>query len=179
MKYYAGIGSQITPKDILCDMEMLAVHAAKHNWCLRSGGSHGADMAFETGCIRAGGTKEIFLPWIRFNKNTSPYYISSDEATDLAMILHPKWKMLTTEVQLLITRNVHQIVGQDMKSPVELVICWTPDGTESSSDYSSATSEIGFAIDVANFFKIPVFNLYNPQQFAPALELLTSTQETI
>lgn len=175
MNYYAGIGSRKTPDNVLLDMEMLAAQAAKHSWCLRSGGADGADMAFEKGCDRFGGSKEIFLPWIRFNKNTSPNYTSSDAAQDLAMILHPRWKQLTTQAQLLITRNVHQIVGQDMKTPARFVVCWTPDGCESENTYTSKSGGTGFAILVADFYNIPVVNLYHPGRFAEALQVLTTS----
>ena len=26
-------------------------------------------------------------------------------------------------------RNVHQVLGADLKTPVKMIICWTPDGS--------------------------------------------------
>lgn len=43
-KYYAGIGSRSTPKDILKLFESLGRYLATCNFILRSGGADGADM---------------------------------------------------------------------------------------------------------------------------------------
>ena len=49
------------------------------------------------------------------------------------------------------SRNCHQILGYDLKSPVDCVICWTPNGRIQGG---TAT-----AIKVANKYNVPVFNL--------------------
>jgi predicted Rossmann fold nucleotide-binding protein DprA/Smf involved in DNA uptake len=44
-KYYAGIGSRETPKDICDIMTQLAIKLANNGWVLRSGGAKGADRS--------------------------------------------------------------------------------------------------------------------------------------
>jgi predicted Rossmann fold nucleotide-binding protein DprA/Smf involved in DNA uptake len=49
MKYYAGIGSRETPKEICNKMTEIASLLEKQDFVLRSGGANGADSAFEKG----------------------------------------------------------------------------------------------------------------------------------
>lgn len=46
MKYYTGIGSRQTPKDILKLMEDIAFKLAQKGYILRSGAAGGADTAW-------------------------------------------------------------------------------------------------------------------------------------
>lgn len=151
MKKYAGIGSRKTPQDVLEKMSKIAEHLAKHNWLLRSGGAEGADLAFEIGCDKAQGKKEIFLPWRGFNKSASILYTQSNDALILASTIHPAWNYLSYGAKKLHARNTHQVLGQDLKDPVDVVICWTPNGKE--------TGGTATAIKLAKQYKIKVINL--------------------
>jgi len=129
---YAGIGSRRTPADVLSVMESIGEQLARAGWTLRSGAADGADSAFERGCDRANGKKEIFLPWPGFNGSTSPLNRPSQAALALAADHHPAWHMCSRAATLLHARNMHQILGIDLKTPVDMVICWSPGhgGTE-------------------------------------------------
>ena len=59
-------------------------------------------------------------------------------------------------------RNSHQILGWDLRSPVDLVVAWTPDGAENEKERSHATGGTGQTIALASRWKIPVFNLARP-----------------
>ena len=48
-KFYTGIGSRQTPKDILNLIEDVAFKLASKGYILRSGAAKGADTAFEDG----------------------------------------------------------------------------------------------------------------------------------
>lgn len=85
MKYYTGIGSRSTPKDILNIMVKLSAKLNKEGYILRSGGADGADLAFE----QASTNKEIYLPWKGFNNNPSHLYEQSAEAFIVAKEFHP------------------------------------------------------------------------------------------
>ena len=69
-KYYTGVGSRETPKDVLDLMEKIAYKLSKKGWILRSGGAEGADSAFFQGCEKYSSTPiaEIYIPWNGFNK---------------------------------------------------------------------------------------------------------------
>lgn len=128
MRKYAGIGSRQTPVEILEDMRRLGRDLAENGWVLRSGGADGADSAFEAGCDLMKGSKEIFLPWMGFNGNESPLFNPSVNAAYIASTLHPAWDKLSYGAQKLHARNCHQILGEHLDDPVDIVICWTPGG---------------------------------------------------
>ena len=60
-------------------------------------------------------------------------------------------------------RNVYQVLGKDLNTPSEFVICWTPDGAETANERSIKTGGTGFAIALADSLGIPVYNLANPE----------------
>jgi predicted Rossmann fold nucleotide-binding protein DprA/Smf involved in DNA uptake len=59
--YFGGIGSRETPENVLKIMTQLGYSLAKKDFILRSGGANGADLAFENGCDKANGKKEIII----------------------------------------------------------------------------------------------------------------------
>jgi hypothetical protein len=151
--FYAGIGSRDTPDEIQGFMNSIGEFLAKKNLILRSGGARGADTAFEEGCDSVQGEKHIYLPWIGFNGHTSPLHIITISALELAQTYHPHWGYLRDPEKRLMARNGYQILGADLKTPVEFVICWTKAG--------KITGGTGQALRIACDRKIPVWNLAN------------------
>lgn len=127
-RIYAGIGSRQTPESVLVQMRDAARHLASAGWVLRSGGAEGADTAFEHGCDSVCGEKEIFLPWRGFNGNRSRLCTAPPEAFHLAARTHPAWDRCSLGARKLHARNVLQVLGMDLSSPVEMVLCWTKGG---------------------------------------------------
>lgn len=165
MIYYTGIGSRETPDNIMDEMSRLASHFASRGWTLRSGGADGADTAFEWGC-RGGrqkdgsvGAMEIFLPWKRFNNNTSDLFDIPDAAYEITKQYHPAWERLTTPVRKLMARNAQQVLGKNLDSPSTFVVCWTPDGCTNHETRNQKTGGTGQAISIASESGIPVINL--------------------
>ena len=169
---YAGIGSRNTPPSVIQDMRLFAYHAAKKGWVLRSGGAPGADSAFEQGCDNANGMKEIFIPFADFNYRKSTLYPPSPEAHNLAKTIHPVYNRLSIRSKALIARNMHQILGADLDTPVDCVVCWTSDGCESFLTYDRNTGGTGSAIALASLHGIPVFNINTNDRFIDAVEFL-------
>lgn len=161
---YAGIGSRNTPDHILQVMQEIGRQLAPR-WTLRSGHADGADMAFEMGCVEAGGKKEIFIPWKGFNKAIGPEYICktpSDYELGVASNFHPNWAACSPAARLLHTRNLYQIAGANLDEPVQMVICWTPN--------ASASGGTGQAIRIARFLNIPVFDLADESCWEPLVK---------
>ena len=73
------------------------------------------------------------------------------ETERIASEVHPAWDRCNEWARGMHSRNCHQILGYDLQSPVEAVICWTPDGKIQGG---TAT-----AIRIAMKYDIPVFNL--------------------
>lgn len=159
---YAGIGSRKTPEPVLKYMRRLAYRLAELGFLLRSGAASGADTAFEDGCFAANGQSEIWLPWKNFNNHLDTIYKPNREHFHIAKRIHPAWENLARGPRALHSRNIGQILGLDLVSPVDFVVCWTPDGCICSQDRKSTTGGTGTAIAVASDHGIPVFNLANP-----------------
>mgnify|MGYP006300149597 FL=1 len=163
--YYAGIGSHNTPSEILNIMEELAYELGKRNYILRSGASPGADFAFEKGALKANANCEIYLPWENFMKREGEVYIDTeqlnnyDKAKVIAKSHHYSFEELSNKSKKLIIRDTYQVLGKNLNTPSEFVICWTPDGCITDRDRTERTGGTGQAISIASKFKIPIFNL--------------------
>lgn len=146
-EFYTGVGSRKTPKSILKEMTDLA-RTLDPFYRLRSGHADGADIAFEKGARRP----EIWLPYPNFNGSNAEYFPCS-EASYIARQYVPKWTSLSQAVQLLFSRNVHQVLGADLKTPSKFLVCWTPDGKE--------VGGTRIALFVARDKGVPIRNLFN------------------
>ena len=124
MRFYAGIGSRHTPKHILQLMTYAAQRLDRVGWTLRSGGAAGADSAFAVGAK----TKEVYLPWPGYNELRSQYSTPTTNAIDMASDYHPNWLACSQGARKLHGRNCHIVLGQNLDTPVDMIICWTPQG---------------------------------------------------
>ena len=157
-KSYAGIGDSKTPDHVQSEMRDIAIELNKKNYILRTSGVSIPDSCFE----EHSDDTEIYLPWKDFNNSTSKIYKYPKECRTIAAIFNNRhWENLSFSVQAMLVRNVCIILGQDLKSPIHFLICWTPDGIENISEKTSRTGFISHPISIANAAKIPVFNLFN------------------
>jgi len=132
-------------------MTEIASRLSNLGYTLYSGGADGADHAFEIGTSN----KLIFLPWDGFcGKNVdSNQYIVPPFNGDLVNKYHPRASKLKPGALRLMSRNSYQVLGPDLRSPVDFILCWTKDG--------KASGGTGQAIRIANSIGIPVFNMKN------------------
>lgn len=154
MKYYTGIGSRETPEDIQRLMSKLAFKLTYQKYILRSGGAEGADLAFKTGAKLSSvlqHSTDIYLPWKGFNKNDSQLCIITKEAYEMAETIHPAWNKLSKGGKRLHARNCYQVLGEDLNTPSEFLICWTKNGAEIGGSRT--------AIVLAKKWDIPIYNL--------------------
>ncbi|WP_083386255.1 DUF4326 domain-containing protein [Acidithiobacillus ferrivorans] len=159
---YAGIGSRNTPMDMLQQMQLIASWLESRGYRLLSGGAAGADTAFEMG---AGSNKEIYLPWPGFNEHTGAGVIDlpTAEARRVAALVHPAGDKMGDKVLAFMARNSHQVLGANLRSPVDFVLCWTADGCETEVRRTRATGGTGQAIALADRWGVPVINLIHGQ----------------
>lgn len=149
-KAYAGIGSRDTPKEVLELMFHLGEWLANKGYTLRSGHAQGADISFESGCIKACGAKEIYIPWQGFNHSTSNFFRISNAAYDIAKKYHPAWDRCSKYAKDLMARNSYQVLGIDLNSPCKFIICYTDKGK-----LIGGTAQ---ALRIAMAYNIPIFN---------------------
>lgn len=157
MFIYAGIGSRKTPPIALQQMKTIGRELAA-TWHLRSGYADGADQAFFFGAMEGKGTATNFIPWEGFNGapgNDERFVVGySPEAMNIAKQFHPNWDACSSAVKLLHMRNVFQIAGLDLNTPVDMVVCWTKDGKRGGGT--------GQALRIAEYLKIPIFDIAVP-----------------
>lgn len=158
-RFYTGVGSRETPKEVLEVMQSVASILALDGWILRSGGAGGADNAFEVGADKVGGLKEIYLPWEGFSDlrsdNDSFFTTGGDEGSSLiASKIHPAWGRLSQGAKRLHSRNANQVLGRDLKTPSRYVLCYAPLDKKGEPKGGTRSS-----IKIAEEWGIPVFNL--------------------
>ena len=167
---YAGIGSRKsgeaccpdTGKPILQCMKEIAQYLEAKGYILNSGGAIGADQAFESG-VRSQLKKQIF-----FASDATPL------TRAIAKELHPAPQVLKGYPLDLMARNTYQIFGRNLDTPVDFVLCWTPDGCQSHTSRTRATGGTGQAIDMASRTGIPIINMANKGWRQKLVSLLMS-----
>lgn len=149
----AGIGSRETPQDILVEMQKIGMWCFFDKHWVRSGHADGADWAFERGaqdqCI-------AYLPWDGFNKhlesNAHLRVVKPNCHTiKITKEFHPAFDKLSYGALCLMCRNVCQVLGQSLDSPVDAVVCWTKDG--------EASGGTGQAMRIADSRGIKILNM--------------------
>lgn len=171
---YAGIGARDTPAGVLEAIEEIAARMARLGWALRTGMSPGADQAFFRGACAANGRAELYLPWPGFEEDAR-YAVSgvrvlgrpAPAAYELASRYHPAWRALDSDERDLRARDVHQVLGEHLAEPAEVVICWTADGSLDGS--TARAGGTGQALRVAHDHGIPVLNLAHAEHLEQAM----------
>lgn len=164
--FYTGIGSRETPLEYMALMTQLARRLSSEGWILRSGGAPGADTAFEDGAPQA--TRAIYLPWSGFNgrqQGIVPEKFSNwQRAQEIAARHHPAWDRLTRGPRSLMSRNVYQLLGDDLNSRSRMVICWAPNPKfDSKGRVIDTKGGTGLAVRLAAENEVPVYHLAVPE----------------
>ena len=93
------------------------------------------------------------------NKNRS-IVMNQELLEDIEQItasIHPAWHNCNEWARGMHMRNVHQILGYDLNSPVDAVVTWVKEDAYGNPKGGTAT-----AIKLAREYGIPVFNLNTP-----------------
>lgn len=161
--FYSGVGSRKTPQKVCDKMRLAASYLEKLGFILRSGGAIGADRAFESGVVNPR-MKQIFL-----------HDDVCQDAIYIAKQIHPNWNACSDVAKRLHARNVYQVLGRNLDSPVEFVLCWTPDGSDGSFS-SIVTGGTRTAIVLAYQRDVPVYNLakFDKDVFFDHIKTLTN-----
>lgn len=167
MKFYTGVGSRETPGAVIDLMQAAAYKLAQMGWILRSGAAEGADQAFEAGCDRAEGGKEIFIAWNGFcgRQQGADGVVPLIECAErrsytLAEEIHPAWQHLKPGAKALHARNCFQVLGKDLATPSKFVIAYATLDKHGEPKGGTRT-----AIKLAEKHGVRVFNLYNEEHF--------------
>lgn len=140
---YAGIGARKTPNEFLSYMKEASMYlAVAKNYTLHSGGADGADTVFASGVNNNHYKLKIY--------RASDATYASPRAIGVAMLHHPKWFGLSPYVKDLMVRNVMILLGPELDSPVDFILCWTQNGEKIGGT--------GHSLRIAAAYEIPVWN---------------------
>lgn len=149
----AGIGSRKISKTICAEMVKIGTWCNINNVTVFSGHANGSDYSFERGaqdkCI-------AYLPWPGFNshlKSIATLVVPefTPEAMALAEKYHPAWGRLSAGAKKLIARDGFQVLGPDLKTPVNAVVCFTDKGLVKGGT--------GQALRIAKDYGISILNM--------------------
>lgn len=153
----------------------VAYRCAELGHIMRSGGASGADVIAEyayrdaiSDCKAEPEQVEIFIPWRNFQATQGMHnplhhlhVIPSDpvliqRANEMVYNTHPNPRALSQGALKLHSRNMNQVFGLDLNTPIDACICWTPNGNKQGGTAS--------AITLCENNNIPVFNLGTPNK---------------
>lgn len=155
--FYAGVGSRRVTEDAGRVQKAIARRLNQSGYWLFSGEASGSDANF----TEASGDHFTTFVTHHGSKGIPMVYPILPLAEEMASKNHPVWNKLDTYARKLMSRNVHQVFGPWLNTPVEFVCCWTPDGCESHETRTRNTGGTGLAISVASKASIPVVNTFN------------------
>ena len=187
MNYFTVIGSRgIRATDIA---DFIKAAQSIHNTgkaLFRSGHAMGCDYLAEIALALNGASfdekHEIYLPHEGFNRgdpNLNPWHIDAsqlpnyEEATTMTREAVPFFPKLTDFARRAYIRNTYQVLGQDLRSPSQAVVCWAEWRDEQHRWVKGGTAS---AVNMARLHNVPVINLIDGQ---PAFDVLSSILEDL
>lgn len=170
-KFYTGVGSRNTPENITDLMSNIAVVLYGADYTLRSGRADGSDYAFQRGAEYQHKQKamisstrlkqEIYVPNKRFNVKYGRLgeldpseWDNYEEAEDLMFSIHPKGQFLRGFAREAHIRNMYQVLGRDLNTPSEFLICYAE-----TDRFGNALGGTASAWKLATRYNIPCYNL--------------------
>jgi len=168
-KYYTGVGSRKTPKEICDLMTKIASELEKQGYILRSGGAAGSDFAYQKGVHKLE-NKQIFIPWKNFGYGISLEDLIPEkvqDAMELVSIIHPNPKALTDAGWKLHARNVFEVLGSTLKEPSKFLICYAKIDKDGNPLHGTRTAWM-----VAKLHEIPCFNLFIKADYDRVIKML-------
>ena len=104
------------------------------------------------------------------------YFLAKDctaEAMKISAKYHPKWHLCSDFAKKLHGRNAFQVLGADLKTPSNFLICWTVDACQTHADRTIETGGTGTARSAfADNYNVKIGNLANPVALKKVLNWL-------
>ena len=166
-KYITIVGSRQTPDSVIAQSVTLLNQYVGQGYIARSGNAEGFDLLVS--CYAIPGQREIYLPYKDFNlqylgSSYNDAYVPNatwpnyQRAKELMQQYHPLKDKVPEKALPYLIRDVYQVLGLDLDTPSEKVICWTPDGAQTAKECTKETGGTAMAIRIADAYGIPVEN---------------------
>ena len=164
-EFCTGIGSRKTP---LREQQLMTRFARLQRRRVRSGGAEAADESYESNW-----NIMVYLPEAGFRGKRGHHRYREEhlEFADTIIAKAFPYNLKNPWTRKAFQRNVFQVLGlcSSVKDIVlsDFVICWTPDGATTMKEYKvGVTGGTGIAINIADLYKVPVFNLQREDHYA-------------
>lgn len=174
-KIVAGIGTRHPPTDdadLNETMRVFCYFAVKMGWHLRSGAAIGMDSWFER---LWDNNKEIFIAKERISGKRHGYdganFIEGPQevaAFNIMKHIHPKGSKLKGIAKAMHTRNIFQILGEDLNTPADLIVYYAKFDDEGAE----ITGGTRTAVVLGKQRGINEFNLILPDERTRLLEYI-------
>ena len=165
---FTFIGTKNMPDDAVAKTVALIVKMIESNnditlVCRTSVGSNGEIEVYKALKDRFPDNIELILPWKDFKVIEETFdsknYFSSPESMDLAKKVYPTWEKQKEYMLKIYSKNIRMIAGQNIRSPSRFVLCWSPDGIETSAARTNNSDGIEFYLKVSEVYKLKAYNL--------------------
>lgn len=184
METYTGIGARDIPENKSDELSSLAMCFYQKGLRLRSGRAEGSDYAFQRGAEHSSKLRkerdtfnqEIYLPKPNFNTCFGrigaidtwklPNY---EEAEKIMEDIHPAGRYLKGFARQAHTRNVYQVLGLDLNSPSDMLICYALPDPKNPRTVKGGTAT---AYSLAKLYKIPCYNTYFEEDSVKLWEII-------
>lgn len=163
-RYYTGIGSRKAPLPILRRAQELGKELALKGFIGRSGKAEGMDEAFMRGFGEAGVSSFVnYLPYPSFRESllappgcvdvsSYPDHIWKEAIMVARGVYGKGWFEITPGARDLHTRNVFQVLGDDLKTPSEFILYWAePEGRNAVKGGTNTAFQVAKAYRITTF----------------------------
>lgn len=155
---YAGIGNRDAPEWAIRCCRIIAFRLMQAGYTLRTGGAPGCDQAFLS---QAGKKAEVYVPWRNFEGFPMLWDIPT-KAYEMAVAFQPSLNKAKISVVSMHARNMMQVLGPDLLSRSDFVVCYTANGRYENYEGYTHCCGTDSAITCARANGIPVINLGSP-----------------
>ena len=180
MNFVTLVGSRDIPRDVSEVLIAVGEKLAMMGYIGRSGFADGADTLFLKGFERVGRLNKFvnYIPWDGFRKKEQPELYEASlittvprnvyhEAERIANEIHPAWDKCSRGARALHTRNVCQVLGDDLQTPSKVLYCYTK--MDRNGDALGGTRT---AWMIAKSYDIPCKNLSDEKVMEDCLKWL-------
>ena len=189
-RFFAGVGSRDTPEHAMRTMERIAKALCDRGWGLSSGHADGADQAFYRGMQKSARFAEvpnrIFLPFDGFNgryhEPRAGFYDATrftghyEQAKEMAKRARGSFHGLGENGIAMHTRNVFQIHGGFLDTPVAALFYWAPTVGKKEKVKGGTNTALQLAIEAGIEKR---YNLYKMTDGAKVLLMLDELEDPV
>lgn len=171
-RYYTVLPGRVIPIDMLERMREIGMLLATRGYTIRSSETDKIERAFSEGVDSVNGYKDIWMPKsILKHGNTNTI---QQRHIDVVKSVHPSYSLLNIELKTTFSRVAGQILGTDVSSRVDFIVCYSRIDLKKSIHVNYGSGVVEVAAAIASTYKIPLYNLFVEKDIE---KLLDSTVE--